>query len=163
MSGATMALGVAWRAGSRVAAVGCRAKECIGCRSLAQRCWAAGTDRRKGAASIGEVEPGPRQCKGSLMFTYVGLLQFTEKGLHGVKDTTKRAAAAKEAARKSGVHMREILWTQGEFDMVCILEAENEAALAAFSLGIAQQGNVRTRSLRAYPAAEMDKILALLK
>jgi len=97
------------------------------------------------------------------MFTYVGLLSFTDKGLQGVKDTTKRAAAAKEAARKHGVNMREILWTMGDCDMVCILESEDEQALAAFNLATAMQGNVRTRSMRAYPAAEMDKILAKLK
>jgi uncharacterized protein with GYD domain len=99
------------------------------------------------------------------MFTHVGLLQFTDKGLHGIKDTTKRAAAAKEPARKVGVNMRELLWTQGEFDMVCIVEAEaaDEAALAAFTLATALEGNVRFRTLRAHSAAEMDKILARLR
>ena len=43
-----------------------------------------------------------------------------------------------------------------------MLEAEDEAALAAFSLATAMQGNVRSRSLRAYSATEMDKILAKL-
>jgi uncharacterized protein with GYD domain len=97
------------------------------------------------------------------MFTYIGLLNFTDKGIQGVKDTTKRAAAAKEAAKKHGVNMREIFWTMGEHDMVCVLEAEDETALAAFNLATAMQGNVRTHSLRAYPAGEMDKILAKLK
>jgi len=96
------------------------------------------------------------------MITYVGLMSFTDKGIQSVKDTTKRAAAAKEAAKKSGVTMRELLWTMGEYDLVCILEAEDENALAAFSLGIAMQGNVRTRSLRAYTADDMARILAKL-
>jgi uncharacterized protein with GYD domain len=97
------------------------------------------------------------------MITYIGLMSFTDKGIQGVKDTTKRAAAAKEAAKKHGVNMREIFWTMGEYDLVCVLEAEDESALAAFSLATAMQGNVRSRSLRAYPASEMDKILAKLK
>jgi uncharacterized protein with GYD domain len=97
------------------------------------------------------------------MITYVGLLSFTEKGIQGIKDTTKRAAAAKEAAKKHGVNMREIFWTMGEYDLVCVLEAEDESALAAFNLATAMQGNVRSRSLRAYSASEMDKILAKLK
>lgn len=97
------------------------------------------------------------------MITYIGLMSFTEKGIQGVKDTTKRAAAAKEAAKKHGVNMREIFWTMGEYDLVCVLEAEDESALAAFSLATAMQGNVRSRSLRAYSASEMDKILAKLK
>jgi uncharacterized protein with GYD domain len=31
------------------------------------------------------------------MVTYVGLLSFTDKGIQGIKDTTKRAAAAGDA------------------------------------------------------------------
>ena len=30
------------------------------------------------------------------MVTYVGLMSFTDKGIQGIKDTTKRAAAARE-------------------------------------------------------------------
>ena len=96
------------------------------------------------------------------MVTYVGLMTFTEKGIQSVKDTTKRAAAAKEAAKKAGVNMREILWTMGEVDLVSIIEADDERALAAFSLATAMQGNVRFHSLRAYSAKEMDEILAKL-
>ena len=96
------------------------------------------------------------------MITYIGLLSFTEKGVQAIKDTTKRAAAAREAAKKFGVNIREMLWTMGEYDMVCVLEAEDEHALAAFNLATAMQGNLRSHSLRAYPAGEMDKILAKL-
>jgi uncharacterized protein with GYD domain len=97
------------------------------------------------------------------MITYIGLLSFTDKGLQSIKDTTKRAAAAKEAAKKAGVNMRDVYWTLGDYDVVCVLEAEDEAALTAFSIATAQQGNVRTRTLRAFTAAEMDKILAKVK
>lgn len=96
------------------------------------------------------------------MVTYIGMLNFTDKGIQNIKDTTKRAAAAKEAGKKLGVNMRDIFWTMGDCDLVCVLEAEDEHALTAFNLAIAMQGNVRTRSLRAYTAGEMDKILAKL-
>ena len=96
------------------------------------------------------------------MVTYIGMLNFTDKGIQSVKETTKRAAAAKESAQKLGVKMRDIYWTMGDCDVVCVLEADDEQALAAFSLAVAMQGNVRTRSLRAYTAGEMDGILAKL-
>jgi uncharacterized protein with GYD domain len=96
------------------------------------------------------------------MITYIGLLSFTEKGVQSIKETTKRAAAAKEAGKKFGVNMREIYWTMGEYDLVCVLEADNEQALAAFNLAIAMQGNVRSHSLRAYSASEMEGVLAKL-
>jgi uncharacterized protein with GYD domain len=97
------------------------------------------------------------------MVTYIGLLSFTDKGLQAIKDTTKRAAAAKETAKKHGVNLRDMFWTLGEYDAICVLEAEDEASVAAFSIGTALQGNVRTRTLRALSAAEMDKVLAKLK
>ncbi len=96
------------------------------------------------------------------MITYIGLLNFTDKGIQGVKDTTKRAAAAKEIGKKMGVNMRDIYWTMGEHDIVCVLEADDEASLTAFNLAIAQQGNVRTKSLRAFTATELEKALAKL-
>ena len=96
------------------------------------------------------------------MITYVSLMSFTEKGIQSAKDTTKRAAAAREVAKKYGVNMREILWTTGDCDLVCILEADDETSIAAFSLATSMQGNVRSRSMRAYSANEMDKILAKL-
>ncbi|MDP9930661.1 uncharacterized protein with GYD domain [Variovorax paradoxus] len=94
--------------------------------------------------------------------TYIGMLNFTDKGLQSVKETTQRAAAAKESAKKLGVNMRDIYWTMGDCDVLCVLEAQDEQALAAFNLAIAMQGNVRTRSLRAFTAKEVDEILAKL-
>ncbi len=96
------------------------------------------------------------------MITYIGLMNFTDKGIASIKDSTRRAAAAKEAAAKFGVNMREIYWTMGECDMVAVLEADSEQALTAFSLAVGTQGNVRSRSMRAFTAKEMDAVLAKL-
>jgi uncharacterized protein with GYD domain len=96
------------------------------------------------------------------MVTYIGLLSFTDKGIQGIKQTTQRAAAAKEVAQKMGVNMREIWWTLGEHDIVCVLDGADEASITAFNLAIAGQGNVRSQSLRAFSAPEMEKVLAKL-
>lgn len=96
------------------------------------------------------------------MFTQIGLINFTDKGMQGIKDTTKRAVAAREMAKKLGVNMREIYWTMGTYDVVCVLEADNEHSLSAFNLAMAAMGNLRSQSLRAYSSAEMDQILTKL-
>jgi uncharacterized protein with GYD domain len=96
------------------------------------------------------------------MITYIGLLSFTDKGLQSIKQSTQRAAAAKEIGKSMGVNMKEIYWTMGAHDIVCVLEAQDEASLTAFNLAIAMQGNVRTQSLRAFTAAEMDAALKKL-
>lgn len=96
------------------------------------------------------------------MAIYIGLLNFTEKGIQSVKQTTQRAAAAKEVGQRMGVTMREIYWTLGSHDIVCVLEAPDDAAVTAFNLAIGTQGNVRSQTLRAFTAAELDKVLAKL-
>ena len=50
----------------------------------------------------------------------------------------------------------------GECDLVAVLEADSEQAIAAMNLAVASQGNVRGRSMRAFTAQEMDAILAKL-
>jgi uncharacterized protein with GYD domain len=123
----------------------------------------ARSNRRLTAATVGGRWHRPSLSnRGDDMITYVGLMSFTDKGLLSIKDTTKRAAAAKEAAKKVGVNMRELVWTQGEYDLVSIVEGEDEKSLAAFTLAIALQGNIRFQSLRAFSSSEMDEILAKL-
>ena len=70
---------------------------------------------------------------------------------------------AKEVAQRFGVTMKDLYWTAGEYDMLCVLEGKDELSITAFSLAIAQQGNVRSKSLRAFNAAEMDQVLAKLR
>jgi uncharacterized protein with GYD domain len=97
------------------------------------------------------------------MVTYIGLMNFTDKGLQSVKETTQRAAAAKEVAQRFGVTMKDIYWTAGEYDIVCVIEGKDEQSITAFSLAMAQQGNVRSKSLRAFTSTEMEQVLAKLR
>jgi len=94
------------------------------------------------------------------MATYVVLSTFTDQGLRGIKQTTKRAEAARAAAKELGVNMREIFWTQGQYDVVAIIEAPDETSLTAFELSLAGAGNVKSQTLRAFTKDEMEKILA---
>ncbi len=94
------------------------------------------------------------------MATYVNLYKFTEQGLRTVKDTTKRFEAAKKAAAQAGVTLKEAYWLLGKYDLVVISEAPDEIAATAFQLSIAKLGNIRGETLRAFPPAEMDKVLA---
>jgi len=96
------------------------------------------------------------------MLNYVVLASFTDQGIKSIKDTTKRADAAKEAAGKFGVKMREIYWTQGQYDLVTLCEAQDEASVAAFGLALSSQGNVRFQTLRAFTRDEMNGILSKL-
>lgn len=96
------------------------------------------------------------------MATYVVLGTFTDQGIRTVKDTTKRADLARELAGKFGVTMREIYWTQGQYDVVTLCDAADETAISAFGLAVASAGNVRFQTLRALTRDEMNVILQKL-
>ncbi len=96
------------------------------------------------------------------MATYIALMNFTDQGIHSVKDTTKRADAAKKAAKKFGANMTQIFWTLGPYDLVAIIEAKNDESATAFGLAICAAGNIRMQTLRAFSNKEMDGILGKL-
>ena len=93
------------------------------------------------------------------MRTYIALCKFTDQGIRSVKDTTQRADAVKEAAKKFGVNMAQIYWTSGRYDLVTIIEAPDEASATAYALSIGAAGNVRTETLHAFSKDEMNAIL----
>lgn len=96
------------------------------------------------------------------MVTYITLIQFTEQGIHGIRQTTKRADAFVKATERAGVNVKEIYWTVGQFDGVLILEAPDEESGTAALLALGQAGNVRTRTLRAFDRSGIETILEKL-
>lgn len=94
------------------------------------------------------------------MATYINLVNLTEQGVKTVKDTTKRAEAFRQMAAKSGVKVKDIYWTIGGYDVVAIVEAPDEETMMLVLLSLGSLGNVRTQTLRAFSADEMNKILA---
>ena len=93
------------------------------------------------------------------MATYVVLAKFTDQGIRNAKESPKRADAFKEMAKTFGVTVKELVWTQGHYDIVTIVEAPDEPALMSLNLSLGALGNVRTETLRAFSAAEMRKII----
>jgi uncharacterized protein with GYD domain len=93
------------------------------------------------------------------MPTYVTLSNFTEQGMKNIKDTAKRAEAFKKAAKEAGITIKELLWTQGQYDLVTVLEAPDEITASALALSIGKLGNITGQTLRAFTATEMEKIL----
>jgi|SRR5436309_16133985 len=93
------------------------------------------------------------------MATYILLSNFTDQGIRSVKDTTKRAEAFRETARKLGANIKDIYWTLGKYDVIATVEAPDAATVTAVSLTLAAAGNVRTQTLAAFSANEMGQVL----
>ena len=96
------------------------------------------------------------------MATYIVLASFTDQGIRNVKESTKRADAVRETAKKFGVNAKEFFWTLGSYDVVAIFEAPDDASMTALGLALGSAGNVRTQTLRAFSREEMNGVLAKL-
>src|SRR3974377_1344750 len=94
------------------------------------------------------------------MINYVVLSTFTDQGIRNAKDTVKRTEAFKEMAKKFGVTVKESFWTQGQYDIVTIVEAQDELSGTALNMNLGALGNIRTQTLRAFVADEMKQIIA---
>ena len=94
------------------------------------------------------------------MSTYITLINFTPQGLQNIHESPHRAAAFKSAAKKAGVKIKELYWTLGEFDGAIVFEARDEGAATGLTLALSSLGNVHTKTLRAFNAAEFSQIVA---
>ena len=93
------------------------------------------------------------------MATYIVFGNFTEQGIRNAKDLPKRKEAFKEMAKQLGVTVKDLYWTFGQYDIVLILEAQDDAAVAELGLSLGKLGNVRTQTMRAFGPAEVTKLL----
>ena len=93
------------------------------------------------------------------MPTFVCLFNWTDQGIKNVRDTTKRAERFRQAIKKAGGTMKGIYWTLGRYDGLIVFDVPDEETATAIMLSGGTLGSVRTETLRAFEAAEMDKIL----
>ena len=97
------------------------------------------------------------------MPTYVVLANWTDQGIAGFDRSDERVYAHDAEIRKhAGVELKQIYWTQGQYDLVAVIEAPDDESVAAAMLGISALGNTRTATMRAFSREEFDGIRARL-
>ena len=96
------------------------------------------------------------------MTTYIMLINWTEQGIRDVKSSPKRLDAARKLLGEMGGTMKAFYLTMGEFDMVVVAEAPDDAVAARFAMMLGQAGNVRTRTLKVFPELAYREIIASL-
>jgi uncharacterized protein with GYD domain len=96
------------------------------------------------------------------MPTFVCSLGWTEQGIKAVKDAPKRAKAARKLAEKLNIDIKQVYMTNGHDDILLILESATGDNIAKFALALSSQGNVRTRTVRAWSEEEMTKLISEL-
>ncbi|ACZ38256.1 GYD domain-containing protein [Sphaerobacter thermophilus] len=93
------------------------------------------------------------------MPTYVLLISWTEQGVKSAKATVERAQYSQQLAQRMGGNLSTLYWTLGSYDIVGVAEMPDDESVTALAVAIASQGNVRTETLRAFSADEMERIL----
>jgi len=94
------------------------------------------------------------------MPTYISFVNWTEQGVRNVKDAPQRAEAAKALLKEMGGETKAIYITSGDQDIVFIAEVPDGDVMAKFALAVAAQGNVRTKTVRAWTEDEFRNIVA---
>jgi uncharacterized protein with GYD domain len=98
--------------------------------------------------------------RSNIMPTYISLVQFTDKGIQAAKETTRRLADWAAKVEPMGVSIKQMYWTLGQYDQVCVFEAPDDETAAGVLLAADMLGNIRTQTMRAFTASDMEKILA---
>ena len=96
------------------------------------------------------------------MSLYIHLVNYTEQGIKTVKESPKRADAAKKLLADLGGEMKAIYLTMGSYDIVVISEIPSAEIAAQFALTLGSQGNIQTNTLTTFDEAQYRKICGAL-
>jgi uncharacterized protein with GYD domain len=91
--------------------------------------------------------------------SYVMLANWTDQGARQVKESPRRLDSAKRALVDMGGEFRSVYMTMGEYDLIVVYDAPDDAVAARFTLLLAQLGSVRTKTLKAFPEAAYREII----
>jgi uncharacterized protein with GYD domain len=108
------------------------------------------------------IAPGWEQQRENPMPMFICSLSWTDQGIRTIKDVPKRVAASRELAKKMGVEVKQVYLTSGNDDIVVIVDTPNGDNVAKWALALGSQGNVRTRTARAWPESEFLKMISEL-
>jgi uncharacterized protein with GYD domain len=96
------------------------------------------------------------------MPVYVGLAEWTDQGIHTVKDTVTRVGQLQAAVEKAGGRVIGTWWTQGAYDLVTVAEYPDDETASVMAITVAMGGNARLETLHAYTAEDMQRIIQKL-
>ena len=87
------------------------------------------------------------------------LANWTDQGARQVKESPRRVETARRALVEMGGEFKSFYMTLGEYDLIVIYEAPDDAVAARFTLLLGQMGAVRTTTMKAFPEAAYREIM----
>jgi uncharacterized protein with GYD domain len=125
--------------------------------------WAAGSAIILGQNAAAGPSRRREPKRGATMPTYVMLANWTDQGARQVKESPKRVETAKKALIEMGGEFKSLYMTMGDYDLIVVYEAPDDAVAARFTLLLGEMGAVRTRTLKAFPEAAYREIIHSLR
>lgn len=96
------------------------------------------------------------------MPTYIMLANWTDQGMRAIGDSPRRWDAAKKMLQDMGGRIKDFYMTMGEYDLLLVYEAPDDAIAARFTLLLGRLGNVRTKTLKTFPEQAYREIVGSL-
>jgi uncharacterized protein with GYD domain len=96
------------------------------------------------------------------MPTYISLCRWTQQGSQKIKESPSRLDSARKAFESYGVKMRDFYMTTGQYDMVIVSDAPDDASIAKAMLSVASGGSVKSETMRAFNEDEYRKVIGAL-
>lgn len=93
------------------------------------------------------------------MPTYLTLFKWTEQGAKNVAGSIERAAGYKADIERRGGKVIAFMWALGQYDGFVLAEAPDDETVTSALLAVAQAGNAKTQTLRAFNEEEMKRII----
>lgn len=87
------------------------------------------------------------------------LVNLTDQGMRNVNESPQRFEAFHAMAEKMGIKVESVYYTQGQYDMVVIIEGTDEACMVSF-LKLVSLGNIRSQIMRAFSVDEMKGFIS---
>lgn len=93
---------------------------------------------------------------------YAILGNWTEQGLHQLKQSPQRAEAFRKAVEAAGGRLHSMLYTIGPHDFVAVVELPSDEVANQLLLRTGMQGNARTTTLKGWIPAEFSQLVQTL-
>lgn len=93
------------------------------------------------------------------MPTYIALLKWTQQGLQNVKQSPSRLDTARKGFEAAGAKMKDFYMVTGQYDMIAVVEAPDDVALAKAILSSTSKGSITSETCRAFTEEEYRRII----
>ncbi len=94
------------------------------------------------------------------MATFIILGNYTAQGMAAIKESPARVDAAREQLAAIGVTLKDFYLTMGEYDMVVVAEAPDNATVAKALIALGAQGNISSTTMAALTEDEFKALIA---